>query len=123
MTNAYLIEPGNLFVEITQVHQRQVVTGIQSESAVPGGFGSLDERSDGGFAVGFVACSVRLRVKFYTVGTTLCGTLHHAWVGIHKDARTDAGLTEHLTDVRQEGTVLQRVPPVVAGQLVVAVGH
>ena len=106
-----------------QVLQRQVVTGVEAKADAPCLFGGGDEGRDGCFPVGLIPRGVWLRVQFYAVGTADFGTFHHAWVSVDKDAGANARSLECAADVSEECTVLQRVPSVVRGDLVVAVRY
>ena len=122
MTNADLVSPRNLLMVIGQVLQRQVVTSVEAQSYLLSCLGSSNEGSDGSLTVGGIARGIGLCVELYTVGTTHLSTFHHSWVGIDKDAGADTCFLEGLADIGEEGLVLQGVPSVVTGYLVVTVG-
>ena len=106
-----------------QVLQRQVVTGVETKTNAPCLFGGSDEGCYGSLAVFRIARGVRLGVEFHAVGTASLGSLHLAWVSVDKDAGANARSLECAADVSEECTVLQRVPSVVRGDLVVAVRY
>lgn len=122
MADAHLVHPRDAAMEVVKILEAEVVAGVESQSLTAGLFGGGNERGDGSLTVGGIAGSVGLGVEFDTVGATLAGSRHHRRVGIDKDGRAYARLTETGDGVGQKRAVGNGVPTVVGRQLVGGIG-
>ena len=112
--DADFVCPGNLLVEVRQVLQAEVVSGVESQSCFAASLGRFDIGLDAllkpsllaGFGVGG-------GVEFDPVGAGLLGALHHPHVGGNEKRGADAFFVEHLYDIGQESALLHGVPSVV----------
>ena len=102
VSDADLVGPWNLLVEVGEVLEAEVVAGVETESEGTGSLRRTDEGCYGRGAVGSIGGSIGLGVELYAVCSGTLGVVHHVLVGAYEDAHADAGLAETGGHVGEE---------------------
>ena len=117
MSDADFVCERDVLEVIAEVHQTEVVSGIQSQSTLTCLIGCCDKRTYSGLWVPLVIGGIGLCVQLYAVGSDPCSIFDHLWVGIYEDGHTDVFLLELCHDVSQQFEVHLGVPPVIRSNL------
>ena len=96
------VEMGYVLMEIAEVVEVEVVSGVESESALVCNLGGFDEGCYGSLAVGSIEAGITLGVEFDAVGACCGGVFDHVWISIDEDGDAYAAGFEFSHDVAQE---------------------
>lgn len=123
MPDRHLVKPRHGLVEVLEVFEREVVSGIYPQAEVVSDACSLDIWGDGGGGVGGVKVGIRLGVQLDAVGAGGGGGADVVGVDINKYRCADARVLEALDDGAQEVVIGSHVPAGRGGEGVGAIGH
>ena len=113
MTDAHLVHPWYMLVEIVEVDETEVVTGIQSQTYFSCCHGGLHEWLYSLFPVSKIARGIWLGIEFHAVGATLLGGSHHLGVWIDEDRRAYSRFLRPSHHIGEESLALLGVVSVV----------
>ena len=123
MSDTHLIDVGHLPVHEGEVLQTEVMPAVQSQTQLLGPLAGPDKGSNGSITVGSIERGVGFGVELHTVGTCAGSPFHHLLIGIHEDAHPYALAMEFLRNPPEEVKMCTGIPAMIAGQLVMRVGH
>ena len=122
MTDGYFQQVGDIPVEITDVVHVQVVSRIQTQSAISGCLCCDYVRFNGFFRVFFIACGVSFCVEFHPVRTRLGSGMDQLRIGVDKQRGTNSGLFKDAYTFFQFFGKGNGVPAGVGGNDIVCIG-
>ena len=124
MAYGHLQHLGHGAQKIGQVVAVEVVAGIDAQACVQGGLASPHKALQHLAALGVApGAGVALGVELHAVGAPGANSRHGGRIGVHEEAHAHAQRTQLSHDGGQALGVLRKAPAVVAGELVLAVGH
>ena len=113
----------NIAVEIFQVCQRQVMSGIQAYTLFFGLHCRFHEILDSHFRIITKIAGIAFGIKLHPVSSGFLGCGNHGGISIHKDAGSDALTMEFLNDFGQEMSIGDGIPARIGSQCFRRIGH
>ena len=77
MTYRYLVDIGNLLMEITEIFETEIMTGVHTHTQFMRQLGSFDKRGNGLLTIGGITRRIRFGIQFDTIGTRLGRPFYH----------------------------------------------
>ena len=123
MPDTDFIQPWYALMQIRQIMQVQIMTGIQTKAASPSLLCRYHKRRHSKLAIRSIAGRIRSRIEFHTISPARCSTFNHSGIRIHKHRCSDSGFAQLAYDTSQEILMAYRIPSVIGCQLCWRIWH